>query len=351
MNKEMLAAVYHNPDDLRLESRPVPETRPDEALVRVISTGICATDIRILHGAHRLYPPGTVRIPGHEVVGDIVEVGEQLEGFEVGGRVFIAPNMGCGRCRQCISGNNNRCPDYDAIGITMDGSFAEYLRVPARAIQQGNLIPISKEMDPAAAALIEPFACVLRGQEALKMRLGESVLVIGAGPIGVMHILLAKLRGAGLIMVSELIPERASQVEKFGVDRVVNPQIENLADVVAKETVGQGIDVVIVAAPSLAAQASALRVAAPGGRINFFGGLPKDSSNSLLDSNLIHYKELIVTGTTGCSTEDCRRSAAIVSSGQVDLGQVIGARLPLSEALTAFRSAEEGKSLKVVMEP
>jgi len=117
----MLAAVYHGPGDLRLEDVPVLTAGPGEILIRVKAASICGTDLRILHGDHRKYPPATVRIPGHEVVGDIADLGEGVEGFVPGQMVFIAPNMGCGHCRQCISGNNNRCANYDAIGITVEG--------------------------------------------------------------------------------------------------------------------------------------------------------------------------------------------------------------------------------------
>jgi L-iditol 2-dehydrogenase len=292
-----------------------------------------------------------VRIPGHEVVGELVEVGQDVKGLEIGQRVFIAPNMGCGHCRQCISGNNNLCANYDAPGITFDGSFAEYMRVPSAAILQGNLISISADVDPAAAALIEPFACVLRGQDAVHIQPGETVLVVGAGPIGIMHVLLAQLRGAGRVIVSELIPERGAQAKEFGAERVVNPGEQDLAEIIAEETNGSGVDAAIVAAPSHKGQETAVELAAIGGRINFFGGLPKDRPTIQLNSNLVHYKELIVTGTTACSTQDCQRAAAIVNSGRIDLSTLIGARYPLGEAIEAFSMAESGKVLKVVLEP
>lgn len=351
MAEKMLAAVYHGPEDLRVEGCPIPTIGPGEALLRVVSTGICGTDLRILHGTHRKYTPGTVRIPGHEVVGDVVQVGDAVRGLEVGERVFVAPNMGCGHCRQCISGNNNLCANYDAIGITLDGSFAEYMRVPAAAILQGNLIPISKDVNPAAAALIEPFACVLRGQDALHVQPGEVVLVIGAGPIGSMHALLAHLRGASRVIVSELNPKRVAQATNLGANRVINPTKEDLVAAVAEETSGAGADIVIVAAPAPKAQESALELAAIKGRINFFGGLPKDRPSINFNSNLVHYKELIVTGTTACSTDDCHRAAAITSSGRIDLSKVVGARFALTDVLDAFKAAEQGDSLKVIVEP
>jgi L-iditol 2-dehydrogenase len=156
----MIAAVYHGPEDLRLEERPTPSAAPKEAVVRVDCASICATDLRILRGVHRKYGPGTVRVPGHEVVGTIVELGTQSGGnYRVGQRVFIAPNIGCGRCRECLRGENNRCANYDALGITLDGAFAEYMRVPAAFLEQGNLIPFHSALEGAAVALAEPFAC------------------------------------------------------------------------------------------------------------------------------------------------------------------------------------------------
>jgi L-iditol 2-dehydrogenase len=347
----MLAAVYHGPNDLRVEQVPVPKPGPGEMLVKVNSASICGTDIRIYHGNHRMFPAGTVRIPGHEVVGTVAEVGAGLHGYSEGQRVFIAPNMGCGHCAQCVSGNNNLCANYDAIGVTIDGGFAEYLRIPAQSIQQGNVIIISDSVDPAVAALVEPFACVLRGQNALHIQPGEVVLVIGAGPIGVMHTKLAKARGAGRVIVSEPSPDRAAQVGRMGADRVVNPVEEDLKAVLDQESQGRGADAIIVAAPSHIAQESALTLAAIGGRINFFGGLPKDRPTIHFDSNIVHYKELVITGTTACSTNDCRQASRLIDSGVVDLADLISQRFPLSEALAAFAAAEDRKSLKIVLEP
>lgn len=347
----MLAAVYYGPQDIRLEERPVPTIGADEILLKVVSAGICGTDLRILHGGHRMYPPGTVRIPGHEVVGDVVEVGADVAGIEVGQRIMVAPNFGCGHCRQCVTGNNNRCANYGAIGITLDGAFAEYMRIPAAMILQGDLIPLAPDVDPAAAALIEPFACVLRGQDPLHIGPDDRVLVVGAGPIGVMHVMLARLKGAQRVIVSELAPARLDQARAAGADRTVNAAEEDLAAVIAEETGGEGADVIIIAAPAHQAQEQALELAAIGGRINYFGGLPKDRPHITFNSNLVHYKELLVTGTTACSTSDCRRAAAIVGAGRLDLTHVVSGRYPLTEIHAAFEAAEDRAALKIVVEP
>jgi L-iditol 2-dehydrogenase len=347
----MLAAVYHGPQDLRIQDVPVPVIGSGEILIRVLDASICGTDLRIYHGNHRKYPPGTVRIPGHEVVGTIAEIGAGVGGYTIGQRVFVAPNMGCGHCRECTAGRNNLCANYDAVGVTLDGGFAEYMRVPANSVWQGNVIPIQDAVDPAVAALVEPLACVLRGQNALHIQPGEVVLVMGAGPIGVMHVKLARLRGAGRVIVSEPLPDRAAQAGRMGADRVVIPTQESLKEIVAAETGGRGADVVIVAAPVHAAQESAIDLAAIGGRINLFGGLPTDRPYIQLDSNRVHYKELVVTGTTACSTADCRQATDIVNAGLVDLSDLVSRRFPLAEAVRAFAAAEDRKSLKIVLEP
>jgi L-iditol 2-dehydrogenase len=347
----MLAAVYHGPNDLRVEEVPIPKIEKGEILVKVISASICGTDLRIYHGNHRMYPPGTVRIPGHEVVGTIAEIGTEVCNYSIGQRVFCAPNTGCGHCEQCVTGNNNLCANYDAIGVTSDGGFAEYVRIPTNSVQQGNVIPISDSIDPAVAALVEPFACVLRGQNALHIRAGEIVLIMGAGPIGVMHIKLAKARGAGCIIVSEPIPDRAIQAKRMGANRVVDPGSEDLKTILDEESQGHGADAIIVAAAVHAAQESALDLAAIGGRINFFGGLPKDRPTINFNSNRVHYKELVVTGTTACSTADCWQATRIVDSGLVDLSDIVSQRFALKDAVNAFVAAEDGKSLKIVLEP
>jgi L-iditol 2-dehydrogenase len=349
--KTMLAAVYFGPNDLRVEQRSIPDIGPGEALLEVESASICGTDLRILHGGHRMFPVGTVRIPGHEVVGRIAKIGEGVQAVDVGDRVFMAPNIGCGHCRQCVSGNTNLCPNFAAIGVTIDGAFAEYMRIPRAAIEQGNLISIDDSIDSAVAALIEPFACVLRGQDALHIQRGEIVLIIGAGPIGIMHLLLARFHGARKVIVSEMIPDRLKVAEKLGADRVVNPESEDLKAVIMDESDGEGADVIIIAAPSSMAQEASLELAAVGGRINFFGGLSRDHPTIKLNSNLVHYRELVITGTTGSSTSNCRQAAEIITSGKVDLSPIVHERIPLSQAREAFMMAEDRNSLKIVIQP
>jgi L-iditol 2-dehydrogenase len=347
----MIAAVYHGPEDLRLEERPMPSAAPGEAVVKVDCASICATDLRILRGVHRRYQAGTVRVPGHEVVGTIAELGTQAGGnYRIGQRVFVAPNIGCGHCRECLRGENNLCANYDALGITLDGAFAEYMRVPSAFLEQDNLIPFDGALDAAAVALAEPFACVLRGQKAVNVGSDDVVLILGAGPIGVMHTIAARAAGARKVIVSERSPQRRGCAAAAGATRTVHFEEESLPDVVAEETDGRGADVVIVAAGTREAMEGAPALAAIGGRINLFAGLPVDKSAITLDANLIHYKELIVTGTTGCSTNDCRRSMDLITSGKVNLAPLISGRYRLDQISDALAAVRAGKILKVVLE-
>jgi L-iditol 2-dehydrogenase len=347
----MIAAVYHGPEDLRVEQFPTPSAGAGEIVLRVDYASICATDLRILKGAHRKYGPGTVRVPGHEVVGTIAELGKGVNhSYRVGQRVFVAPNVGCGHCAQCQRSQNNLCVNYAALGITLDGAFAEFMRIPAPFLQQGNLIPVDEKLEGASVALAEPFACVLHGQNALRLNSNDVLLILGAGPIGIMHLLAGRAAGVKKILVSEQSPERLQIAADAGADRVINFCEELLTDVVSAETEGRGADVIVVAVGVREAMEGAPRVAAIGGRINFFAGLPSGDTSVALDANLIHYKELIVTGTTGCSTADCRRSMELISSGKVNLGPLVSRRYGFDHALEAFTAARAGNVLKVVLQ-
>jgi L-iditol 2-dehydrogenase len=350
----MKALVYHGPGHLMLEDVPDPKPGAGEAVLKVQACGICGTDLRIEAGSHRAYGPGTVRTPGHEIAGTIVEAGPDTE-LRVGATAFVAPNIGCGRCRMCRPRGGgtervNLCVRARALGITENGAMAEYVLLPRDLVEQGNVLPISDGADPAALALVEPLACVLRGSKAVDVREGDVVLICGAGPIGLLHLQVARLRRPAAIVVSEPGQERREKAAAWGADHVVDPANEDLSRLISEVSVGRGADVIIVAAPSPKAQEQSVRLAAPGGRINLFGGLPSGSSITF-DSNPIHYKELIVTGTTANSNADCREALGLFLSGALDTLPLISRRLALSESREAFDAARSGQSLKVVFEP
>ncbi len=347
---EMKAAVYHGINDLRVETQADPEPGPGEAILKVFLAGICGTDLRIFDYGHFRIPPGTKRILGHEIVGEIIEVGEGVD-LDVGTRVTVAPNIGCGSCIQCNSGWTNLCPNYEAFGVTLDGGFAEYMLITALAIQQGNVAILPAEIPDNSAVLTEPLSCCINGQEAVAVRPGDKVLVMGAGPIGLMHMLLAKVNGVQQLIVSEPNEWRLHQAENLGADVVVNSEANDLKDIIFEMTAGNGVDVVMVANASPVAQRKALELTRPRGRINFFGGLNQDVSEVGINTNLIHYKQLLVTGTTGSNVRQFHSAANLIGTRGFELANLVSNCFPLDKIHKGFECSQSGKALRVVVKP
>lgn len=347
----MRAAVYRGPGDLPTLDVATREPATGDVLVDVRGAGMCGTDVRIFKGEHRAAVPG--RVPGHEIVGTIAG-GAVPEGLSVGDAVFVAPNLGCGACRWCERGHENLCETPAALGITLDGGFAEQVCVPARAVAGGNLIPLSARGDQSLAPLVlaEPLACVLRGHD----RIGgiapdETVLVMGAGPVGLLHIALAQASGASAVLCSQPSRVRREAAIRAGATAVIDPTSEDLAERVAALTDGRGVDVVITAAPVHTLQSQALELAAMRGRVLLFGGLPKSDPTVRMDTNLIHYKELLVTGTTASSVDDCARAVRLIEDGAVDVSWMISHTFDLDDAAQALQTAQASSALKVVLTP
>jgi threonine dehydrogenase-like Zn-dependent dehydrogenase len=347
----MLAAVYHGIHDVRLEE--VERSQPDvgEAVMRVRAASICATDLRIFNHGHFKIPAGTARILGHELAGELVAVGEGVTGLAPGMRVAVAPNVGCGSCWECVEGYNNLCPDYDAFGITLDGGFAETMRITAPAVQQGNVVEIPEGLSFEEAALGEPLSCCFNAQRACHLSPGETLLIMGAGPLGLMHLLLGRHSGAGQVIVSEVQESRARQAAALGADLVLNPGERDLREAILEATGGRGADVVVVAVGSAELQEQAVELAARRGRVSFFAGLAGGRDRACINSNRIHYGQVTVTGTTGSNHHQYRQTMQILGSGRLSLASLVTARRPLQEIAQAFADAASGEQLKVVVVP
>ncbi|MCK4818551.1 alcohol dehydrogenase catalytic domain-containing protein, partial [bacterium] len=218
----MRAAVYYGIKDIRLEEVQTPKINDREVLVKCRAAAICGTDLRIYNYGHSKIPAGKTVILGHELAGDVVDVGDKVAGIKKEMRVFIAPNIGCGKCYQCLQGFYHLCIDYEAIGLTYAGGFAEYVKIPERAVEQGTVLEIPKNLSYEEASLNEPISCVYNGYKRCPVKPGDIVLIIGAGPIGMMHIMMTKLAGASRIIVSEISDERLNQAESFGADVLLN---------------------------------------------------------------------------------------------------------------------------------
>lgn len=346
----MKAVRLHGAKDLRVDEVKKPILGPDEFLLRVKAATICATDLRIYtYGDPRVKFP---RILGHEFAGDIEEVGKNLkEHLKVGMRVTVNPNMYCGRCKYCIAGRHELCESRYALGIDVDGAFAEYLKIPSEAFKTGGVCEVPENISYEEAALVEPLSACLHGQEFAQTKVGDIVVIIGAGPIGLMHATLSKAMGASKVIVSEVDDKRLKEAANFGADHLINPLKEDLPSKINQITRGHGADVVIVAVGSPAAQQQALSIAAKGGRINFFAGLPAGKGSVPLDTNLIHYKEIFVFGTSSQSIGDFRKTLELVGSGVLKVKRFITHRFPLEEAIKAFEVTSSKAGLKACIHP
>jgi threonine dehydrogenase-like Zn-dependent dehydrogenase len=347
----MLAATYTQgvASSFSIQEVATPEIGSDEILLRVRAASICGTDVKIVRSGHRKLHDGQQIVLGHEFVGDIDQVGSRVEGYCVGQRVGMVPNAGCGRCEACLRGMANYCPTYTAFGIDRDGGHASWVRIPSRFITQGNVTVLPAEISDSEASLLEPFSCVVNGVRSSRLDLGDTVVVYGAGPIGLMHVMLCRAAGAGKLISIDVLAERLERARSLGSDLVLNPLEEDVVARVRHETGGQGANVVITACPAAEVQTQAVQLLAPFGRLCLFGGLPKSTGSVPLDTNAIHYGSLLVTGSTGGAAEDYRIALRLVAGKRVDLSRVISNVYPLSELRAAYDTALTGAEGKVVL--
>jgi len=340
----MLAARLYGKEDIRIEEVPTPTINKDEMLLRVKAASICGTDLRMYKNGLDGIDENNPRILCHEFSGTIEEIGTRIEGYHIGQRVAVAPNIGCGICDLCVSGKSQHCSKLVALGIHLDGGFAEYVKIPADAIRLGNVTPIADNVSYEAAAQNEAFSCAYCAFERYNVTPGETVVIIGAGAIGLMHALLAKMAGAAKIIMSDLSEERLNEI------KAIEPSIitvkDNLQACVTKETNSAGADVVITACSAAAAQQMAFDLAGLDGRVNFFGGLPKGKSAVALDTNIIHYKQLSVTGTTRSSHDHYRKTLHFIAAGLVDVDQLVTHRFSLKDIESAFGNASKTIGLR-----
>ena len=345
----MKVARLYAPEDLRIEDAPAPEARPGEVVIRVRSCSTCGTDAKIFHhGHHHISLP---RVLGHEVAGEIVEVGNGAEGFGVGDRVQVIAAIPCGECFYCRRGQETVCENLESIGYQYDGGFAELMRVPRKVLDRDGLNRVPDHVPFEAASLTEPLACVLNGQEIAQVGTGDVVAVLGAGPIGCLHVRLARARGASSIILADVNERRLELSARAQPDIVIDSAKEDAVDAVRKATDGRGADVVITATGAGAAQEQALEMTAARGRISLFGGLPRDNSVIRFDSNLVHYRELIVVGAYGSAPRHNRAALELISTGAVEVEDLITHRVPLDRVRDAIDIVTSGEGLKVVVEP
>ena len=353
MTETMLAARVYGQNDLRLEQVPVPRVIPGSILIRVESCAICGTDLRIYQkGDYRAAYPVTT---GHEIAATVVETAPGVTTVHAGDRVCVAPGHGCGHCRMCLAGQPNVClTPHPSLGYKLDGGFAEYMAVPEHIFRLGFVNPIPDELTFDQASMSEIIACCLNAQRNAPVRSGDTVLIFGAGPAGIIHAHLARLSGAKNVIITQRSNGRLNLVaERFPglADRLIASSEEDLRDAVMEATDGLGADAVFVCAPSAQAQEQALALVGNRGRVNFFGGLPKDDCTVRVNANELHYKEFFISGASSSLPETNRQALELLRTRQIDPDKLITAVLPLSRIEEGFAMMSSRSCIKVVVHP
>ncbi len=345
----MIAAVFHGPGEMEVTEVDRPEIGPDEVLVKVGANTVCGTDVRIMRGQKT----AGVRRPsiiGHEFAGRIAEVGERVEGYEPGMPVAVAPMIPCHRCFYCQRGMENVCDYKRRMGYELDGGFGEYVRIPAEGVGAGNIFPVREDLLPEHLSLAEPLACCINGQQRSPVRLDDTVLIMGAGPIGLFHLQLSLLSGARTVIVSQPSAARRSFATDLGAHLTVDPNQEDLTSVVAEATGGLGVDVAIVCIGRPELVNDALKLVRKGGLVNIFAGLPAEGWAEL-EMNLVHYNQLEVTGVTDCRRSDYEAALRLIESGRIDVSQMVTHRFSLTSVTDALDATANREGIKVAVLP
>ncbi|WP_162523582.1 zinc-dependent dehydrogenase [Calorimonas adulescens] len=345
----MKALVFKGINEMSVMDVPKPEIAENEILIKVDSCSICGTDVRTYKSGHTRIKGE--RILGHEFSGTVAEVGKDISGYNIGDRVIVVPGIPCGKCYYCQHGMQNLCDNRKIIGFDFDGAFAEYVKVPAIAIEMGNVKRIPDSLSLRNACLIEPFTAIYNGQNLLNISIGSSVAIIGGGPIGLMHSLQARYRGASKIALFDLSEDRCKMAERFDIDFIVNSGTKDPIEEADKITNGRGFDVVIVSCGSGIAQLQALQMVRKNGRVSFFAGLPHNNSIIQLDTNLIHYKQIGVFGANGSGPNEYEATIDFLGSGRINISDIISTELSIENALKGFEIVQTASALKVVIHP
>jgi L-iditol 2-dehydrogenase len=347
MMNRMKAAVYYGIGDVRYEETDIPEIGNGELLIKVGTALTCGTDVKTYKRGHPLLLQKIPTLFGHEYAGTIEEVGEGVEGFESGMRVVATNSAPCETCFYCRKGSPNLCGQLKTTLV--NGAFAEYIRVPAPVVRW-NTHPIPDSLAFKDAALTEPLACVVHGIEESNIQLGDTVAIIGAGPIGQMMIMLAKKRGATTVIVSDLAKLRRDMAKKAGADIVIDPSEENPVERVKKETEGYGADVVIEAVGLPVLWEQSIDMTRDAGTTVLFGGAAAGTKFEV-DTSRFHYGQLTLKGVFHLAPIHVERALKLIISGAINSDILISDEMPLSRVTEALELMSEGKTMKVAIKP
>jgi len=349
MAQTMKAIRYYGPQDIRVEQVDVPTCGDNEIRVKVDACAVCGTDLKAWKsGNPRIKPP---QIMGHEFTGLVDIVGSDVTGFSKGDRVVMATSVSCGLCAYCDQGNPNLCMDVAPMGFTYPGGMAEWVVIPGRALANGHVIKVPQGIKPEHAALAEPISCAVNSIENSVVRTGDVVVVIGAGPMGIINGCVARQQGAAKVILAEINEDRLRQGEAFGFDRLVDPAREDLQAIVLSETDGLGAHVVIVAAPAAPPQEQAVALVRKRGTVCLFASLPVGGHLLSMDSRAVHYNEIRVVGTSDSTPAHVEAAVDMIAKGTLPADKLATHILPLADVKQAFELMQSGEALRVVLKP
>ena len=349
-NETMLAAVIRAPGDFGVEEISKPVCPDDGMILKVLACGLCGSDLRTLRsGHHRIKLPFVV---GHEICGVIDEIGNSCRtAYSTGQTMAVGPLVYCDSCAYCRQGKFELCSNYREIAQHWYGGLAEYIAIPAAAIARGTMASVAANVDPAFAAVAEPIASCVHAQEKSSIGLGDSVVIIGAGPIGCIHASLARLRGADKIIMVDVNQDRLKLSEQFAPDYRIDATAEDPVAAVKAATNGLGASVDITANPVPQTQVQAVEMAQKGGRVLFFGGLPPEKACPGINTNLIHYNALHIIGTTIFTPHHFDIALNLILSGKIPGDKLVSHRFKLTEFEQGAKMALAGKVVKAVFMP
>ena len=343
----MKAAVFEGPERLVVREVTLAPCGPHDIVVKVHACGICGSDVRNFRtGLKDGIGP---QILGHEFTAVVTEAGAAVRRFTVGDRVAVAPDVSCGACHYCRRGLVNLCLEHRMVGTHWPGGFAEYAHLPEVVLSRGMVHHVPEGLSLDGAALSEPASSVIAAQQRAGVGLGDTVLVIGDGPIGCLHVEVARARGAARIILAGLA--RLEEARRFAPHVLIDAGRQDTVAEVLAATGGLGADVAIVATPVAATQAQAVKAVRKRGHVVLFGGLPRAAPETTLDANLIHYGEIVVTGAFSYPAWVHEQALATIAAGQLHPELYFNLVVGLDEVAEGFRAAAEGRALKVLVKP
>ena len=339
----MHVAMYYTNSDIRPEEMPTPKAGPGELVVKVLASGICGTDALEWYRVKK-----APLVLGHEIAGDITEAGEGVERYKVGERVFVSHHVPCNTCHYCLAGHHTACETLHTTNY-FPGGFAEYIRVPKLNVDRGVFV-LPDEVSYEEGTFVEPLACVIRGQRIARVEPGKSVLILGSGISGLLHLMLARAMGAGRVITTDMDEHRLGVARKFGADAAINAR-EDVTSYLCKANDGKLADVVIVCTGALPAFVQALQCVDRGGTVQFFAST-KPGVELPVQVDKFWRNEVTFTTSYANSPSDAQEAIELIRAGRVPVKKLITHRLKLKDASRGFQLvAEAKKSIKVIIEP